>query len=685
MSSLYVLVNDQKRRSSTEVGNGRMILAVEPNIFLCNAYLNLNLKVMLAYLSIEIYNRKNFTLCHQTPQKKAKMAGDIKIFLADQKLQIADEKIRLEWLQKFQEIFNEELYIPEGEKGSSCVIDEYNECKENRTENALGRNEDCPKGNQEDAAILKCASRENRHWFSQDAGVPSRVNLSPVGGAVNEIPLSPSMRRHSEYEPLASGGTSLRAAPHVGVGEYELRRALFAERNRRDCLKHLAKVQYDLRTHFSPENETSSHSMTDELVDAAFRNQHLYHVDQRLTSAQNELLLIKNNQQIAMDKPKSILSNRRTGSPRARYVQDLYPTSYTPTFMDGFSYSDPTEEVERERFKRERYQRDLQLQIEEKQRLQAMREEQDRRERELENKRLEQQLLRMHEEQLEEEQKRARRSELMRRHSDNMMRHKNELHMQQRSWRRHADSESGGLDTLGLGASALTPSSHYSPPILHRAPSSNIPATSVFSESSSRYKPSCFQSSSYSSIFRKDTLNRMDSLSSYDTIPLRSNKKFERFDSLSRIDSLNQRLETMSVCGGLTENQRRHSATQQDLNFLQRSPRLRRKNSSLRFEDCLPMPILKAKSPVAKELRNAIPFSSQKVVGSDAMCRMEDRWQVPAIQRNIIHSHPNSPGHQNRSNILTQLGAIRAQLQREQLRMDETLRKRGIARSTSDY
>ncbi|XP_060536319.1 trichohyalin-like isoform X4 [Cylas formicarius] len=611
MSSLYVLVNDQKRRSSTEVGNGRMILAVEPNIFLCNAYLNLNLKVMLAYLSIEIYNRKNFTLCHQTPQKKAKMAGDIKIFLADQKLQIADEKIRLEWLQKFQEIFNEELYIPEGEKGSSCVIDEYNECKENRTENALGRNEDCPKGNQEDAAILKCASRENRHWFSQ--------------------------------------------------------------------------VQYDLRTHFSPENETSSHSMTDELVDAAFRNQHLYHVDQRLTSAQNELLLIKNNQQIAMDKPKSILSNRRTGSPRARYVQDLYPTSYTPTFMDGFSYSDPTEEVERERFKRERYQRDLQLQIEEKQRLQAMREEQDRRERELENKRLEQQLLRMHEEQLEEEQKRARRSELMRRHSDNMMRHKNELHMQQRSWRRHADSESGGLDTLGLGASALTPSSHYSPPILHRAPSSNIPATSVFSESSSRYKPSCFQSSSYSSIFRKDTLNRMDSLSSYDTIPLRSNKKFERFDSLSRIDSLNQRLETMSVCGGLTENQRRHSATQQDLNFLQRSPRLRRKNSSLRFEDCLPMPILKAKSPVAKELRNAIPFSSQKVVGSDAMCRMEDRWQVPAIQRNIIHSHPNSPGHQNRSNILTQLGAIRAQLQREQLRMDETLRKRGIARSTSDY
>jgi hypothetical protein len=105
--------------------------------------------------------------------------------------------------------------------------------------------------------------------------------------------------------------------------------------------------------------------------------------------------------------------------------------SYTPSFLDGFNYQDRTEELERvdfclfhvhssvvddmlllqERIKRENYQKELRLQIEEKRRLQAMREEQERREQELENKRLEQQLLRMREEQAVEEQRRCRRDD----------------------------------------------------------------------------------------------------------------------------------------------------------------------------------------------------------------------------------------------------------------------------------
>lgn len=51
------------------------------------------------------------------------------------------------------------------------------------------------------------------------------------------------------------------------------------------------------------------------------------------------------------------------------------------------------------------------MQIEEKHRLQQMREEQERREQELENRRLEQQLLRMQEERMMEEQRRNRRDE----------------------------------------------------------------------------------------------------------------------------------------------------------------------------------------------------------------------------------------------------------------------------------
>lgn len=53
---------------------------------------------------------------------------------------------------------------------------------------------------------------------------------------------------------------------------------------------------------------------------------------------------------------------------------------------------------------------------------------------------------------------------------------------------------------------------------------------------------------------------------------------------------------------------------------------------------------------------------------------------MPAVQRNIInHGDPlrDGPG----KSILTQLGAIRMQLQQEQLRMDETLRQRSITQS----
>lgn len=73
-----------------------------------------------------------------------------------------------------------------------------------------------------------------------------------------------------------------------------------------------------------------------------------------------------------------------------------------------------------------------------------------------------------------------------------------------------------------------------------------------------RYNSARFESSSYpGGILR----NR---LSAYDTVPLpRSHHRssnFDRFDSLSRIDSLSHRLETLSVRDSdLTDVQRRYS------------------------------------------------------------------------------------------------------------------------------
>lgn len=135
-----------------------------------------------------------------------------------------------------------------------------------------------------------------------------------------------------------------------------------------------------------------------------------------------------------------------------------------------------------------------------------------------------------------------------------------------------------------------------------------------------RYNPS-----PYEGYNRRSTLKRMDSLNSYDR-PNRRNV-FSRFDSLSQIDSLTDRMEILNTRDCLSDGQRRHSATQQDLSALRKSPRLQRRGSSGKFcDDPLPIPVLKAHSPVARELKNSVPFSSSRQ--SEAVRRLEDRWQV---------------------------------------------------------
>lgn len=269
-----------------------------------------------------------------------------------------------------------------------------------------------------------------------------------------------------------------------------------------------------------------------------------------------------------------------------------------------------------ERLKRELYQAELRNQIEEKRHLAALREEQDRREQELENRRLEQQLLRMHDEQIRDEQRRNRRDEQYRRYNEDYLTHKG-------NYRLPMDSE-----TCLRNTKVASKQSHYSPPVSRRNPYSyNIPSSSVFAEPTSRYNPN-----RYDLLTRKDVLNRMDSINTPRDTNSRLNS-FSRYDSLSRIDSLNRqealsRLESLSIKDNLNRVQRRHSATQQDLSMLRKSPKSQRRSSSTsRYElDTLPIPILKVHSPVAKELKNSIAVSSSK--HSDALNRLEDKWQV---------------------------------------------------------
>ncbi|XP_017781895.1 PREDICTED: trichohyalin isoform X2 [Nicrophorus vespilloides] len=524
------------------------------------------------------------------------------------------------------------------------------------------------------------------------------------------------MLRYGEFSPN-NPQLRVNAAPYLGLGEYEQRKEILLQQRHRDYKQNInsrnerikstalklvkspssnKSVQTDLQNinnkliQYTPPSakqkpETAVRSgdlslplgpptieTTRNIVMHNNRSPVLHRLDQRIAAAAAHNSSTHHKPEMDKQPPRGILTNRRTESPRERLLSDL-KHSYVPnSLMDGFSYSDRSEDIERERIKREIYQNELRLQIEEKRRIVAMREEQERREQELENRRLEQQLLRMQEEQLRDEQRRNRR-EQMRRNSDDFATRKQEM-QSSRQYRKHTDSESSVSNIRG------TPklSSHYSPPVARRNPYSyNIPSTSVFAEPSTRYNPS-----RYDSFLR----NRMDSLNvpsvqQQDTTNYYSSgrSQFGRYDSLSRIDSLkhqdalSSRLEMLNISDSLSRVQRRHSATQQDLSMIRRSPKLQRRSSSSRFEDSLPIPVLKAHSPVARELKNSIAVNSTR---SDAVRRLEDKWQIPAVQKNIV----NQGDGQSRS-ILTQLGSIRMQLQQEQLRMDETLRKRGNTQS----
>ncbi|XP_044746342.1 uncharacterized protein LOC123307918 isoform X2 [Coccinella septempunctata] len=525
-----------------------------------------------------------------------------------------------------------------------------------------------------------------------------------------------AMLRYGEYSP---NNLRVQSQPFLGIGEYEQQQKLLRERRKSDYLNDTSSkfkskkgellkdihrnilpekfspkysksvqtdiqniqcplIQYDRQNRNEAQKELSPQRVVNENCSPNNRELTSYRrtVDQDLTTDPGNGSLNP-----VMDKPKGILTNRKTGSPRDRYMSNLKHT-YTPSFMDGFSYTDRTEDLERERKKRETYNHELRLQIEEKRRLQAMKDEQERREQELENRRLEQQLLRMQEEALNDDHR--SRDEPVRRHSDDYARRRMDLGMRS-GFRKHTDSESSVLGTRN----AL---SHYSPPVSRRTPFSlNVPQSSSYSDPlSTRYSPHSPRYE-FDSRYRRDTLNRMDSLNvynslydSYDTARHKKNA-FARFDSLSRIDSLGSRgdplnkFESLNLQDDLGRTQRRHSATQQDLSLMRTSPKLQRRSNSSRFDDQLPIPVLKAHSPVARELKNSIPFNSGRN-SSEACRKLEDKWQIPAVQKNIVnHSGSVRDGH-NRS-ILTQLGAIRMQLQQEQLRMDESLRKRGITQS----
>ncbi|KAF5302016.1 hypothetical protein FQA39_LY10486 [Lamprigera yunnana] len=527
----------------------------------------------------------------------------------------------------------------------------------------------------------------------------------PLTFRSNDGVVSHTMLRYGEFSP---NNPQLRvaAAPYIGLGEYDQRRALISKQRQADYKEHILKkndlkqrksnkcfeegvpliegsitcdkavqtdicnihnkiVQYELHSQNPPEKELSPQPVSaDSSKMHSNRSPILSRAEHRFCSSQGATVRPETS------KPKSILSSRKTEAPRD------YHYSYVPSILDGFNYEDRADFLERERLKRETYQAELRQQIEEKKRLSALRNEQERRERDVENRRFEQQMLKMQEEQYREEQYRVHKNQMFRRTSDDLKLYRDE--QMERAYRKHADSESSATSLRNTKV-ASKPLSHYSPPVSRRVPYSfNNPSTSTYANPPNRYNSAYYDSYKKDSFTRRNFFTRSESMTR-DEPRIRSNS-FNRYESLSRIDSLQRQesldhLDSLSIKDSLSRVPRRHSATQQDLSLMRRSPKSQRsdRSSCSRLDDTLPIPVLKAHSPVAKDLKNSIAVDSSKR-STDYVRKLEDRWQVPAVQRNII-THGDGPGR----SILTQLGAIRLQLQKEQLRMDETLRKRGIS------
>ncbi|GJQ79137.1 hypothetical protein Trydic_g5390 [Trypoxylus dichotomus] len=535
-------------------------------------------------------------------------------------------------LEKFKELQRdlirkdkERLRIPN--KVNKHIEDEEGKVQQNINENEI-QPSDCSLEKEDNLKSEQPSTFSNN--LNQNVSVVERLNFSCNEGSLetrkqsfinklvnSENPLifrsdgsNCTMLRYGEYSPN-NPHLRVSTAPYLGLGEYEQRRQLLLKQRQEDYKEHINQknerikntvrkileskpvptaysktvqtdiqninnrlVQYDnqenncLSKDSSPE---SANSNKENRKTHSNGNSSVQRIDQRLTTVQNSLLP-------DMDKPRSILSNRRTETRKDHFLSD-YNQGYVPSCLDGFSYHDKFDEIQKERLKRETYQQELRNQIEEKRRLTELRQEQERREQERENRRLEQQLLRMQEEQLREEQIKAIREDKARRSNEEFLRKKQDLQLRS-NYRKRLESESSTLSLRNTNVASKL--SHYSPPVS-----------------------------------RRNTL-------SY-TVP----------SSSSSYTDTSPRLETLSINDSLSRMQRRHSATQQDLSMIRRSPNMQRRSSSSRLDDSpLPIPILKAHSPVAQELKNSVAINSSR---PDIVKRIEDKWQVYIFPSNFIY------------------------------------------------
>ncbi|CAK1547756.1 unnamed protein product [Leptosia nina] len=333
--------------------------------------------------------------------------------------------------------------------------------------------------------------------------------------------------------------------------------------------------------------------------------------------------------------------------------------TYRPSILDADVISLRNLQAEKEAAaRRQFYQQELRNQIEEQQRIREERKNREKMLEQAEMRRLEQQLRSL---------KVAQETELDR-HRDfsaQIKRNSAEYDMKRTSLQREIDTEQRKLTTSKL---SHTPQSdnYYS----EKPYSTNVPESSIFSPN--------YDLDSY---LRKNLNPSKESLLNFrkyhsrqDTKPdmskswhERGNEKSDWYEKRQIHDDIHEKmpydryetenkLEGMKMYdrGDFNENTERHETYKDDYG----------RNEKF---DALPIPVLRhsPKHNVDEHQENV--YKSNEDL-SQEMQLVDNKWKVPAVQKNILKSL-HSEGRN--INILTQLGSIRRQLQLEQMKLDK--------------
>ncbi|XP_044735389.1 uncharacterized protein LOC123297698 [Chrysoperla carnea] len=370
---------------------------------------------------------------------------------------------------------------------------------------------------------------------------------------------------------------------------------------------------FDINNSVSDENSVKSSDNEYFDMNATRPNQLAVKIDKVQIGTQN--IIVPGYRSSSIDSSNGFA---RDTSPKARYLADLKHT-YFPSFTktnenpaDNEDYLEKKLKWEKAR-QHEKYHEDLRKQIEEKQRIALEIAERERCQEAALTRRVEKQLQQLRMEHEDEKAKQAF-EENYQRYTEN-------------KWNATKNSQKRDIYNFNNVPYDQNVNGFYQP---HKTKSEN----SLINKSNNNKVPYSFNIPE-TSIFSTASTSKL-------------NKENRYFEEMKRFENYSQEV---------NRNSRRNDTKQKTI-----------------LDDSFPVPILRAQSPPNNNSKYT-NIKETNTPNSPAMQQVEAKWMVPAVQKNIV-KRSNLPSIGESKNVLTQLGAIRLQLQQEQLRLNQTLKNK---------